>query len=224
MQGIVEVSHKAFKNALVKWLDKEKRVNPDDPTAGQDWIVQCEINNAPIKVRNHTTPHMVCFGKVNKNSYSPVLGKAHKVVKSEYGLRLAKRVLEQVKLVDPTKMMSQQQVEAIIASGNSIWDETTADPDADVGGMLSVTFYSMLDEIGVTLPNNAELVPDADMLPDVEWQPDNLPAYVDGSNQVAPGTGEEGSYYTCKSPKKLYAITFFFFYLISFLIQFPIKC
>jgi hypothetical protein len=98
---------------------------------------------------------MVYFGKVNKNSYSAVLGKAHKVAKSEYRLRLAKRVLEQVKTVDPTKMISQQQVEAIIASGDSIWEEAIADPDADAGEMLSVAFYSMLDDIGVTLPNNA---------------------------------------------------------------------
>jgi hypothetical protein len=32
-QGSLEVSHKAFKNALVKWLDKEKRENPLDPKA-----------------------------------------------------------------------------------------------------------------------------------------------------------------------------------------------
>jgi hypothetical protein len=67
-QGSVEVSHKAFKIALVKWLDKEKRENPLDPKAGKDWIigasvVQCDINNGPINVRNHTTPHMVYFGR-----------------------------------------------------------------------------------------------------------------------------------------------------------------
>ncbi len=82
-QGSVEVSHNAFKKALVKWLDKEKRENPTDRSAGQDWIlgatvVQCEINNAPIKVHNHMTPHMVYCGKVNKHSYSALLGKAPK--------------------------------------------------------------------------------------------------------------------------------------------------
>jgi hypothetical protein len=66
--------------------------------------------------------------------------------------------------------------------------------------MQLVSFYSMLDEIGAKLPNNAEVVPDAEILPDVERKPDYLPAYVDGSNQLVPGTGEEGSYYTRKSP------------------------
>jgi hypothetical protein len=70
-----------------------------DPKAGKDWIVgasivQCEINNGPIEVRNHTTPHMVYFGKINKNSYSATLGNTHNVAQSEYGLRLAKRVSE----------------------------------------------------------------------------------------------------------------------------------
>ncbi len=205
-QGSVEVSHKAFQKALVKWLDKEKRENPEDPNAGQDWIVgasivQYEINNAPIRVRNHTTPHMVYFGKMNKNSYSAILGKAHKVAKSEYGLRLVKRVLEQVKKIDPTKMISQQQVETIIASGDSIWDEAIADPEADVIEMLLVAFYSMLDDIGVTLPNNAELVPDTYMFPEDDWQdnwqPDDLPGYVYGTDElVAPHEEEEGSYFT----------------------------
>ena len=205
-QGSVEVSHKAFQKALVKWLDKEKRENPEDPNAGQDWIVgasivQCEINNAPMRVRNHTTPHMVYFGKMNKNSYSAILGKAHKVAKSEYGLRLAKRVLDQVKRVDPTKIISQQQVETIIESGDSIWDEAIADPDADVTEMLQVAFYSMLDDLGVALPSNAEPVPDAEMLPEDDWQdnwqPDNLPSYVHGTDDLlAPRDEEEGSYYT----------------------------
>jgi hypothetical protein len=53
------------------------------------------------------------------------------------------------------------------------------------------------------------------MLPDVEWQPDYLPAYVDGSNQSAPGTGDEGSYYIRKSPEKMYAIPFFFYHFLS---------
>jgi hypothetical protein len=43
-------------------------------------------------------------------------------------------------------------------------------PTTAITEMLSVAFYSMLDDIGVTLPNNAELVPDAEMLPEDNWQ------------------------------------------------------
>ena len=41
-----------------------------------------------------------------------------------------------------------------------------------------------------------KVVPEAEILPEVEWQPDDLPAYVHGTNQLVPGTGEEGSYHT----------------------------
>ncbi len=187
----------------MKWLDREKRENPTDRNAGQDWIlgasvVQCEINNAPIRVRNHMTPHMVFLGKVNKPSYSALLGQAHKVAQTEYRLRLAKRVLEQVKNIDPNKLISQEQVQAIIKCGDSLWDDALVDPEADVNDMLSVAFYSMLEELGVSIPNNGELVPDVDFLPEDNWQPDDLPAFVHGTNELVPGTGEEGSYYTRK--------------------------
>ncbi len=77
-------------------------------------------------------------------------------------------------------------METIIKSGGSIWDEAIADPDADVTEMLQVAFYSMLDDLGVTLPSNAEPVPDAKMLPEDDWQDnwqlDNLPSYVHGTD------------------------------------------
>ncbi len=83
-------------------------------------VVQCEISNAPIRVHNHMTPHMVHFGKVNKHSYSALLGQAHKVAQTECGLRLARRVLEQVKKIDPKKLITQEQVGAIIKCGDSL--------------------------------------------------------------------------------------------------------
>jgi hypothetical protein len=67
--------------------------------------------------------------------------------------------------------------------------------------MLQVAFYSMLDDLGVTLPYNAKPVPDAEMLPEDDWQdnwqPDDLPGYVHGTDElVAPHDEEEGSYFT----------------------------
>ncbi len=65
-------------------------------------------------------------------------------------------------------------MEAIIKCGDSLWDEAIVDPEADVNEMLSMAFYSMLEEIGVSIPNNAEVVPDVDCLPEDKWQPDDL--------------------------------------------------
>jgi hypothetical protein len=43
----IEVSHRAFKNALVKWFDR---------TGSDDWVmeaslVQCDVSNCPTRVR-----------------------------------------------------------------------------------------------------------------------------------------------------------------------------
>jgi hypothetical protein len=51
---------------------------------------------------------------------SQVLGKAHKVAQTEYGLRLAKRVLEHVKKIDPKRLISQEPVEAIFNYGDPL--------------------------------------------------------------------------------------------------------
>jgi hypothetical protein len=71
----MEVSHRAFKLALVKWLDS---------TGSEKWIngahdVQCQVHNCPMKVRGNISPYSIYFGRANTASYSAVLGKAYKV-------------------------------------------------------------------------------------------------------------------------------------------------
>jgi hypothetical protein len=48
-----------------------------------------------MRVQGNISPYTIYFGRPNTASYSAVLGKAYKVGKTEYGLRLAKRVLDQ---------------------------------------------------------------------------------------------------------------------------------
>lgn len=59
-----------------------------------------------IKVLGHMTPYSVYFGKVNSTSYSALLGNAHKIAQTEYGLRLAMRLLEQGKMIDLEKLFT----------------------------------------------------------------------------------------------------------------------
>jgi hypothetical protein len=47
-----------------------------------------------MKVRGNISPYSIYFGRANTASYSAVLGKAYKVGQTEYGLCLAKQVLE----------------------------------------------------------------------------------------------------------------------------------
>jgi hypothetical protein len=86
-------------------------------------IVQCEVNNCPMRVRGNISLYLICFGKPPTASYSTLLGKAYKVATTEFGLRLTKRVLEQVKEVSPNLFLEQEQVEEIIKSGDAVWEQ-----------------------------------------------------------------------------------------------------
>jgi hypothetical protein len=92
-QGSIEVSHKAFKTALVKWLDQ----NRSDNWIKRAQIVQCEVNHYPMRSHSGLSPHTIYYGKPHTASYSALLGPSFKMAKTEYGLRLAKGILMQIK-------------------------------------------------------------------------------------------------------------------------------
>ncbi len=64
-QGSIKVSHRAFKNALVKWVD---RTGSDDWIMGAS-IVQCEVNKCIMWVRRNISPYLIYFGKPPMASY-----------------------------------------------------------------------------------------------------------------------------------------------------------
>ncbi len=72
-QGSIEVSHKAFKEALVTWCNN---------TGSNDWvygsyIVQNEVNHRPMRTRGNISPHTLYYSATPNNSYSTVLGAAY---------------------------------------------------------------------------------------------------------------------------------------------------
>jgi hypothetical protein len=84
-QGSIVASHKAFKVALVKWLDKKT----------ENWVVganfvQYELNNCPIRAHWNISPHTIYYGKPPVAIYSAILCTSYKVAKTEYGLHVAK--------------------------------------------------------------------------------------------------------------------------------------
>jgi len=116
-QGSVEVSHKAFKEALAVWCNQ---------TGSQDWaygsyIVQNKVNQHPTRSRGNISPHTLYYGHPPANSYSTVLGQANGEAQTKFGLCLAKKVLGQVKehLSDTT--VPQDNIEEIIEVGDQLW-------------------------------------------------------------------------------------------------------
>ncbi len=123
---------------------------------------------------------MIYFGKPPTASYSTFLGKVYKVARTEFGLRLTKRVLEQVKKVSPNLILEQEQVEEIIKSGDAVWEQCKKDEEDDSEELLEVSFYCLMDDLGIKLPDEAVVVPDV-----VDaWEPDDLPAYTHGTNEL----------------------------------------
>jgi hypothetical protein len=93
-QGHVEVSRKAFKEALTVWCNE---------TGSQDWvygsyIVQNKVNQHPMRSRGNISPHTLYYGYPPANSYSTILGQAYGMAETEteFGLCFAKKVLGQV--------------------------------------------------------------------------------------------------------------------------------
>ena len=159
-QGSIEVSHKAFKAALVKWLDKKG--TPDWVLGAR--IVQCEVNNCPMRSRGNISPHTIYYGKPPGVTYSATLGPAYKTAATEYGLRLAKRVLLQIKDMFPNMVITQEQVQSFIKSGDDIWEICKEDTDQDSTELLNVAFYQCLDDAGIVLTSDTEIRPD---VPDI---------------------------------------------------------
>jgi hypothetical protein len=79
---------------------------------------------------------------------------------TEYGLRLAKKVSEKAKKVAPYKSISHKRIENIIRCSNSVWDHCAADEAVHSTKMLPVSFYSLLDDLGVKVPDNVVVLPD----------------------------------------------------------------
>jgi hypothetical protein len=166
-QGSVEVSHRVFKAALVKGLDKE---NTDNWVIGAS-VIQCEVNHYPMRSRSGMSPHTIYYGKPPTASYSVLLGGAYKKACIEYGLRLAKRLLLQIKQMKPEMVIPQQQVEEWVLIGDEVWSMTTDDPDVDSEELLVVAFHECLVKAGITMEDGTEIVEDkydSDTLPSDE--------------------------------------------------------
>jgi hypothetical protein len=58
-QGLIEVCHKVFKAALVKWLDQKRSDNWIKGTQ----ILQCEVNHYPMRSRSGLSPHIIYYRK-----------------------------------------------------------------------------------------------------------------------------------------------------------------
>jgi len=108
------------------------------------------------------SPHTIYYGKPPTASYSALLGDAYKKARTEYGLRLAKHLLLQIKQTKPNMVIPQSIMEQWVSIGDGVWSSTTDDPDVDCEELLVVAFHECLVEAGITLEQGMEVVEDKD--------------------------------------------------------------
>jgi hypothetical protein len=121
LQGCVERSHSPYKKAI---LAKLKEHNTEDWVHWMN-VVQCEVNNRQNRSRDDLSPYSLYFNQTNKLLYADLLGPVHREAKTEYGLHLARMVLDKVKELDPVKVMTTDEVRFLIRCGDSFFNEVS---------------------------------------------------------------------------------------------------
>jgi hypothetical protein len=117
----VEKSHGPYKKAL---LSKLKEHNTEDWVRYMH-VVQCEINNCPVRSRGDIKPYTMYYSKPNKSCYSSTLGRCYKEARTEYGLCLAKMVLDKIKKLDGSRIMTNDEVSFLIKRGDNLFLESS---------------------------------------------------------------------------------------------------
>lgn len=165
-------------------------------------IVQNEINHRPMRNRGNISPYSLYFGKPPSPSYSTVLGKAYSIARTEFGLRLAKKMLETVRSSMPDRIVDQGEVGGMILVGDELWDRCAAqNMSAEQSEDMLHQMWKILleDYFGIVVDEADEeaFANDDDDIPqdDCQWDPNDLPAY--SGNEVQSSTSNVSVTDTC---------------------------
>jgi hypothetical protein len=101
-----------------------------------------------MRTCGNISPHTLYYGAAPNNSYSTVLGAAYSKATTEFGLRLAKKVLTQLAEHRPDVLASQDQIALMISIGDHLWNICSRDSTSPVESeqMLFVGVRDILKE------------------------------------------------------------------------------
>jgi hypothetical protein len=97
------------------------------------------------------------YSKTNKSSYSTVLGKSYKTAKTEYGLRLAKLVLDKIQALDPARVLTSDEVQHIITVGDALFLANAGPQESSDGDIATAAirvleqFHNNIEEVEMEL-------------------------------------------------------------------------
>jgi hypothetical protein len=69
------------------------------------------------------------YSKANKSCYSAMLGRCYKEAKTEYGLHLAKIVLDKKKTLDESRIVTNEEVSYMIKCCDDLFVQTSVDEE-----------------------------------------------------------------------------------------------
>jgi hypothetical protein len=98
-----------------------------DKTMSDDWVYGAYIvqmmSTKDLRGTGYFPSYVIrYYGQPPPYSYSSLLGKAYSKAKTEFGLRLTKKVLTQVGIHLPNELATQEQIEDIISMDDHLWD------------------------------------------------------------------------------------------------------
>lgn len=112
----MECSHAPYKRALAQAMTDTKTSN----WLGHMNVVQCGIINRPVRCRNNLSPNTMYYARPNRSSYFSIFGSAYRECSTEFGLRVAKLELKRLKLANPNRVLSQEEVHYFITEGDKL--------------------------------------------------------------------------------------------------------
>jgi hypothetical protein len=107
-----------------------------------------------MRSRGNISPHTLYYGHPPANSYSTVLGKAYGKAETEFGLRLAKKFLNQVNTHRPDAVVKQEHLVEIIELGDRAWDvcaEEEKTPMESEQMLYSTLLLALKEDFGIIL-------------------------------------------------------------------------
>ena len=115
-QGGVERGNAPFKEALQKWM----QANGKDWTVGV-FMVNAAINQRTSRVKGEYSPYSIYYGQKLRSPCTFAMGETAKIADTEYGIQVAKKLLQIIKKMEPEPSISTEDLEDAMVKGGELF-------------------------------------------------------------------------------------------------------
>jgi len=115
-QGGVERGNAPFKEALQKWMQG----NGKDWTVGV-FMVNAAINQHMSRVKGEYSPYSIYYGQKLRLPCTFTMGETAKIANTEYGIQVAKKLLQKIKKMELEPSISTDDLEDAMVQGDELF-------------------------------------------------------------------------------------------------------